>query len=132
MGSHTVLACLLLSVCCASVSCAHRAMEEHLRAHIKQLEMVFEKIDANKDNFLDREEMIAVAGEMDRLHLSDDVEHEFLSLDHDGDKLVSVEECMFNHFDKNVTGEEVKSIENGKFSKEDSEFWMKRSIKKFR
>ena len=98
------------------------------------LTRLFNRIDSNNDNFLDKNELLAVASRMDSLHLEDNVEREFDSLDHDADDLVSIEECMHNHFDKKVTPQDIEriEIEERKYTKSETEFWMLRSIRKFR
>ena len=98
------------------------------------LTKLFNRIDSNNDNFMDKNELLVVASQMDTLHLEDSVEHEFDSLDHDADDLISIEECMQNHFDRKVTPQDIQRIEveERKYTKSETEFWMQRSIRKFR
>ena len=130
---------LLLSVLILSThdyTLAHKRsnMQAHLQEHLMLLTRLFNRIDNNNDNFLDKNELLAVASRMDSLHLEDNVEREFDSLDHDADDLVSIEECMHNHFDKKVTPQDIERIETEerKYTKSETEFWMLRSIRKFR
>ena len=128
--SFIILGIILLSVLLADGSSP--SMQKHLQEHLKLLTRMFIRIDRDSDNFLDRNELLVVASEMDTLHLEDNVEQEFDSLDHDLDNLVSIEESVYNYFDKNITEGDIHRIEDGVYSKTQTEFWIKRSIRKFR
>ena len=125
-----LLTAILLSALLASGSSP--SMQKHLQEHLTLLTRLFVRIDRNSDNFLDRQELLEIATEMDTLHLEDNVQQEFDSLDHDLDSLVSVEECVHNYFDKNISERDVERIEKGNFSNSQTDFWIKRSIRKFR
>ncbi|KAI6662014.1 hypothetical protein LOD99_9601 [Oopsacas minuta] len=107
-------------------------MQAHLQEHKMLLNRLFKKIDTNNDNFLDKAELLRVANHMDTLQLQDNVEHEFDSLDHNMDDLISIDECIHNHFDRKLTEEDAERILNGKYTKSETEFWIQRTIGKFR